>query len=213
MRLIPVDYKSIQPKKHKDYAKVRAYIEEFMAMDTKSVEVMWTDDLYTSAAACSLGFSRAVKKSGDPVEVKTYNGHVYLIRTDLEYTPLEIAESDMDDGRMGLSKYARVFDDTSMAWTRDAVAKYAFLISAENIANLWLQSRGYLFLNEVYDLLGMPRTKDGQVVGWIYNAVNPVGDNYVDFGINHERNAKFLAGVEPNAILDFNVDGNILDMM
>lgn len=212
MRLIPVDYKSIQPKKHKDYAKIRAYIEEFMAMDTKSVEVMWTDDSYTSASACSQGFSRAVKKSGDPIEVKIYDGHVYLIRTDLEYTPLTI-EAEEDDGRMGLSKYARVFDDTSMAWDRNAIINSAFLNCAENIANVWLQSRGYLFLNEVYDLLGMPRTKEGQVVGWVYNVENPVGDNYVDFGIEHERNAKFFACVEPNAILDFNVDGNIFDMM
>ena len=65
-------------------------------------------------------------------------------------------------------------------------------------------------------MLGIPRTKAGQVVGWIYDEKHPVGDNFVDFGIydkDNERNRAFINGYERNILLDFNVDGNILDLM
>ena len=65
-------------------------------------------------------------------------------------------------------------------------------------------------------MLGIPVTKAGQVVGWIYDEKNPVGDNYVDFGIfniHREPSRDFVNGREPSVLLDFNVDGNILDMI
>ncbi len=71
-------------------------------------------------------------------------------------------------------------------------------------------------MNEVYDMLGFPRTKGGQSLGWVYNEKNPVGDNYVDFGIynlNDEANCAFINGYEYNIILDFNYDGCILDLI
>ena len=91
-----------------------------------------------------------------------------------------------------------------------------FLLRQQNYANDLLKSKGHLFLNEVYDMIGIPRTKAGQVVGWIYDEKNPVGDNFVDFGIidiHKERNRAFMNGYEKNVLLDFNVDGNILNLM
>ena len=91
-----------------------------------------------------------------------------------------------------------------------------FLFKQQNYANDTLKARGYLFLNEVYDMLGIPRTKAGQVVGWIYDEKHPIGDNFVDFGIvdvNNERSRAFMNGYERSIILDFNVDGNILDLI
>lgn len=41
-----------------------------------------------------------------------------------------------------------------------------------------------------------------------------IGDNFVDFGIfdtNDDRNFDFINGYKNTAILDFNVDGNILN--
>ena len=62
-------------------------------------------------------------------------------------------------------------------------------------------------------MLDIPKTKAGQKVGWIYDKKNPTGDNYVDFGIYSSDVAKrrFVNGYERSILLDFNVDGDILD--
>lgn len=113
------------------------------------------------------------------------------------------------------SDYARFFDDGCAGWDKDPEINLMFLKRQQEYANDKLKSRGYLFLNEVYDMLGIPRSKAGQVVGWIYDEKNPIGDNYVDFGIYNQDIAKtrdFVNGYERTILLDFNVDGNILDM-
>lgn len=112
------------------------------------------------------------------------------------------------------SEYARFFDESCECWEKDSEYNLYFLKAREQQANDMLISRGYLFLNEVYDMLGIPKTKAGQIVGWIYDKDNPVGDNYVDFGlydINREKTRDFVNGYERVILLDFNVDGNILD--
>ena len=114
------------------------------------------------------------------------------------------------------SEYSRFFDDGCAGWTKDPEYNFMFLKNQERYANDLLKSKGHLFLNEVYDMLGIPRTKAGQVVGWIYDEKNPVGDNFVDFGILDMRKPKcrdFVNGYERSILLDFNVDGNIWDMM
>lgn len=114
------------------------------------------------------------------------------------------------------SEYARIYDDGCNGWTKDPELNLVFLKKQQNYANDRLKARGYLFLNEVYDILGIPRTKAGQVVGWIYDEEHPIGDNFVDFGIFNvdiEKARDFVNGYERNIILDFNVDGPILDMM
>lgn len=113
------------------------------------------------------------------------------------------------------SEFARFFDDGCKGWEKDAEANLMFLRAQQQYANDLLVSRGHLFLNEVYDMLGIQRSKAGQVVGWIYDTKNPdhKGDNYVDFGIYnlHKRtNRNFVNGYERTILLDFNVDGPIL---
>lgn len=110
-----------------------------------------------------------------------------------------------------VSQYARIFDDSCPAWNRDAEYNLLFLKEQQTFATDLLRSRGYLFLNEVYDMLGFPRSKAGQVVGWVYDEKNPIGDNKVDFRIFDERNSLFVNGYERSVLLDFNVDGCILD--
>ena len=114
------------------------------------------------------------------------------------------------------SDYARVFDNGSYGWSKDAESNLIFLKQQQNWANEVLQSKGHLFLNEVYDMLNIPRTKAGQVVGWIYDEEHPTGDNFVDFGIynlNIEKARDFVNGYERSIVLDFNVDGPILDLI
>lgn len=112
------------------------------------------------------------------------------------------------------SEYARFFDEFCIGWTKDPEYNLMFLKDKERYANDLLRTRGHLFLNEVYDMIGVPRTKAGNVVGWLYDEVSPIGDNYVDFGledINREATRDFVNGYERSVLLDFNVDGNILD--
>lgn len=112
------------------------------------------------------------------------------------------------------SDYARIFDDGCNGWTKDPEFNLMFLKDQQRYANDRLKDKGCLFLNEVYDMLGFPRTKTGACVGWIYDKNNDIGDNFVDFGIydlNNERARDFVNGYERSILLDFNVDGPILE--
>ena len=91
-----------------------------------------------------------------------------------------------------------------------------FLRMQQDAATKRLKQQGWLLLNDVYDMLGIPRTKDGMVIGWVYDEKHPVGDNFVDFGIYdtiRASNRDFVNGYERTILLDFNVDGNIYDLM
>lgn len=115
-----------------------------------------------------------------------------------------------------MSPYTFCFDETCNGWERDAEANKFFLLRQQNYANERLKAKGYMCLNEVLDMLGMHHTRAGQVVGWIYDENNPIGDNYIDFGIfdiHCEANRNFVNGLEKSIWLSFNVDGNIVDRL
>lgn len=115
-----------------------------------------------------------------------------------------------------VSDYAVIYDDGCTGWSKDPELNKFFLKSQERYANDRLKAKGHLFLNEVYDMLGLPRTKAGQIVGWVYDEKHPNGDNFVDFGmldIHDERKRDFINGYERNILLDFNVDGPIVDLI
>ena len=115
-----------------------------------------------------------------------------------------------------ISEYARFFDESCSSWNKSQFHNQMFLKQQQNYANDLLKAQGYLFLNDVYKMLGMDVAPYGQVVGWIYDEKNPVGDNFVDFGLydlNDESKRLFINGRERTILLDFNVDGNILDLI
>ena len=73
---------------------------------------------------------------------------------------------------------------------------------------------GFVVLNDLYDALGIPRTEDGFKYGWIYDEVEPNGDNYIDLGIydiSKDANRRFVNGYENVILIDPNVDGYILN--
>ena len=114
------------------------------------------------------------------------------------------------------SLYARFYDDGCVGWTKNPEDNLYFLKCQENYANEKLQSRGYLFLNEVYEMLGIPISQAGCSVGWIYDEKNPIGDNVVDFGlcdVSKEGVRNFVNGHERVILLDFNVDGDIASLL
>lgn len=124
----------------------------------------------------------------------------------------EEAKAHLNDKFGRYSPYMKIFDETNDNFEKDSSYNLMFLKSQQAYANDLLNAKGYLFLNDVYDLLGFPRTKAGQVTGWLKNSKN--GDGFVDFGIyqlDDEKHRDFINGYERSVILDFNVDGVIID--
>jgi len=111
----------------------------------------------------------------------------------------------------GYSQYARFFDDGCREWSKVPEYNLLFLRNQQNYANDLLRSRGHVFLNEVYDMLGIHHSQAGAVVGWVLGEGNA---NYIDFGMYNvydEKARDFVNGYEPTILLDFNVDGIIYD--
>ena len=117
-----------------------------------------------------------------------------------------------DDDRMGMpSEYARFYDESSPQWRGEKQHDEFFLKAQQTFANDKLHVQGHLFLNEVYDMLGLPRSRAGAVVGWIADGD---GDSFVDFDMWNPHNAQnrdAVNGYTPRWLLDFNVDGIIYD--
>lgn len=110
------------------------------------------------------------------------------------------------------SIYARFFDKSSSSWSKEPEYNLLFLRCQQNYANDLLRARGHVFLNEVYDMIGVPRSKAGSVVGWLLTS-NGSTDNFVNFGVfdDKERARDFVNGYEGSILLDFNVDGVMYD--
>lgn len=113
------------------------------------------------------------------------------------------------------SIYSCIFDSAnSIRWSKDPWENKQFLKSVQKEANARLIKNGYLFLNEVRKMLGMEPCIAGQVVGWIWDPEDTKRDNMVDFNVfnsTDEYTLRFLEGYEACVILDFNVDGVIID--
>ena len=86
-------------------------------------------------------------------------------------TNIAVIPLDEDD-------YTRFFDESSRVWT--GVNELDMLILNHRRKHMYylLVTRGHLFLNEVLDILGLPRTKNGQLFGWTYKEGITVDDIY-----------------------------------
>lgn len=114
-----------------------------------------------------------------------------------------------------LSGYARYFVyGESAAAEPNFDYNQMFLIGQQEVANRMLRARGYLFLNDVYEMLGFERTVAGQVVGWVYdrNSDNH-GDNVIDLRIEtvFRKRSECPGDYEKCLIIDPNVDGEIMN--
>ena len=141
----------------------------------------------------------------------------------------EVVEEKKEDGSTevkdvktckydGYSDYARIFDASNPNWVKDGPRNLLFIENQQMYANDKLRIEGILYLNDVYKMLGFPRSPEGQLVGWVYDPKNDAIDNFVDFGITEIlRNKKELYSVmrdqDRDFILDFNCDGRIIDKM
>lgn len=112
-----------------------------------------------------------------------------------------------------LSPYARIIaEESSTCWDPNEDYTSQNLAAVQLWANRRLERKGHLFLNEVFDQLGLSRTREGAVVGWLKNGD---GDNYVSFGdfdaSIYRVPSDDYTRVDSNFIVDFNVDGVIWD--
>ena len=112
----------------------------------------------------------------------------------------------------GGSPYSVVFDEENLNWQTTPAYNVYFLRMVQNQLNDKLRAQGYLFLNEAYHELGFPETQAGQVTGWLWGDGGQ--DEFVDFCIwtpdNKETLDAFQVGRSGAILLDFNVDGPIL---
>ena len=76
-------------------------------------------------------------------------------------------KSTVDVAAPSTNDYARFFDDTCEAYESNMDYNLMYLRSQQNLANDKLKANGYLFLSDVYDQLGIKRTKMSQMVGFI----------------------------------------------
>jgi hypothetical protein len=181
--------------------------------------------LATAYAAVDTGFkeyrSRVVERFGKDLDrelrynIKAKEIEETIVDEDGNETVVKQTVEVAD--KQGLSAYARCFDETCSGWERDAEQNRFFLHQQQCWLNDKLQEKGYVTLNEAYEALGFPKTREGVVVGWVFDKNNPDCSNHIDFGlfddIHNSANRLFINGYEKSVWLDFNVDGYIYDLM
>lgn len=122
---------------------------------------------------------------------------------------VDVVDTDPENPSF-ISDYAKFYDESCKGWEKNAEYNLMTLKAEQSYANNMLRANGYLFLNDVYNIIGIQPTIAGQSVGWIYDPDKP---SFVDFGIfNTSRaNRRFVNGLEPVILLDFNVDGDLMN--
>lgn len=161
--------------------------------------------------------SRVVERFGDDVDKELrYNIKAKKIEEMIKdengkekksKTTVNVAAPTVDD-------YARFFDKTCRHYEENMNYNLMLLRSQQQLANDKLVADGFLFLSDVYDMLGITRTKMSQSVGWIYKPDgNSNGDNFVDFGVMVVKRETEDGGYEDAILMNFNVDGPILDLI
>lgn len=126
-------------------------------------------------------------------------------------TPVELVE-DTPNGpkkvfgsKPGLkSPYAGLFDVSNLNFQHNSNLNIHFIRMQENFLTQRLRANGHLFLNEVFDRLGMPRIPIGQEVGWAIP--HELSDDFVDIEIiqTHDHLGTLM--------LDFNIAGDVKDL-
>lgn len=135
------------------------------------------------------------------------------ITTDSETGKEKKSKTTIDIANPMISDYKLFFDEKCKAWVDDYDYNLMTLRCQQQYANDKLRADGFLFMSDVYDMLGIQRTKISQTVGWIYDPSNPDIDSFVDFEILETNRETEDGGYEPAILLNFNVDGPILDLL
>ena len=121
---------------------------------------------------------------------------------------------DLDNTALAISDYSRFFQMGCKGFDASS-GRYnlLYLKGIQAMFNNKLIADGYVMLNDVYRELGFDTIPEGWSIGWVYDESNPIGDNYIDFGLYEARNKNQRAvnDWEPVILMDFNVDGNLYE--
>lgn len=164
-----------------------------------------------SLAAAYAAVDQAFKTYKKKVEAKF--GKDAVLDALVSNTEQEIADNELTLEAIAavdkVSPYGVIFDDENVNWSADEDLSMLHLKCQQQYANDILQTRGHIFLNEVYKMLGFPHTPAGAVTGWVKGQ----GDNFIDFNLQdgifegEDKNGRTVT----KWALDFNVDGVMWD--
>jgi len=162
---------------------------------------------------------RVIERFGEQVDKE--------LRLGAHQEKIEVTETDENGKEKKVKKNATVVDNPmpsdyaryfaypeARAAEPNADYNAFFLKAQQELANHMLRANGFLFLNDVYEMLGIEKSRAGQAVGWVYDKnCEDHGDNWVDFGIQevYRKRSDKPGDYEKVFLLDFNVDGPIMD--
>ncbi len=170
--------------------------------------------------------NRVKEKLGEEAEdalyknITTETKQVQDKNGELKSTKVNIPHLDQNS-----NPYSALYTCGNRGWERNAVLNYEFLMTQQSYLNRKLQAQGFLFLSDVYDalgfdasMLGADKIRASHILGWIYDLKDQSRDNYVSFGLTNPNDItktnvqKQLESNEPSFWLEFNCDGDILNL-
>lgn len=156
----------------------------------------------------------ALEKSFKAYKKKVHEKFGEEAYEELEKEVKEEEEKSLSIKGIEIGSYTAFFDSASKHWDKDPSWTKSFLTRAQWEMNQELDKHGFLFLNTVLRYLDLPETSQGAVTGWVRGE----GEDYVDFGLfryneHTEAGRRFINGLEPCILLDFNCDGVMFDKL
>ena len=176
--------------------------------------------MYTSVAAAYNEYRKRVsEKYGEEAERDLYYNiqreEIITVETDKkgnEKTKVEVVTKPGTTESTDYSLLLLQAGDKVWYYGRPDMTSWRLIEIQKNLTQL-LRTRGYLFLNEVYDALEKPQIPEGQIIGWIYDENKDETDNCVDFGLKEgtENYDLFMSGKNDYVYITLNHDGTIYD--
>lgn len=173
----------------------------------------------TACASAMAGFSeyraRVREKYGDAADKALhYNTSPKTVETtekDEKTGKEKKSKKKVDISDLGeVGPFTKVYDESCKFWDQNMDYNLNRLKMEEEYATHTLRTRGYMSINDVYERIGFDPVPEGQIYGWVYERP---GD-YISFGIDEisrETQQDFADGCVKSLVLNFNVQGNILD--
>lgn len=154
--------------------------------------------------------NRVREQLGDEIDQQLMHG---TVQQQLEYEDKQGKTRTKEITALDPSSSAALtymFDSNAPSWCKDPGYNQAFLDNQQRWANIMLQKQGHLFLNEVYDMLHIPHTREGNILGWVFD---DLGNNDMFVELGHHKDGEFMAGFKRDVMLEFNIHGPILDLI